>query len=350
MTRTPIEIKNSEYDDLLAVDIYSTNICNYSCHYCHPGSNEGNHGFPKDFDLYVKNIDHLLNVYKENFNKKRIKIEISGGEPTLWPKIGDFAKHLKSNHPEIIRISLITNASRTMRWWRENAKFFDEIQISLHAEGDPLHIIQVADYIYNNTESHVAANVILDPTNWDQSINYLNTVVDHPVPWLVKSWLLVNGAIVREDYTKEQLEQFQDRVKKVPPLEYIKKMEDKGFVSKPSVTKMKFNDGTIEDYTKLTLKRTPNLNNYFGWLCNVGVDKISIAFGQLTSTCGATYIFNLDTPLSLYDKNFVEQFTKSLVQPTVCRELVCGGCTKDLRIPKIKLDNVKQVYQIKYEK
>ena len=95
MTRTPIEIKNSEYDDLLAIDIYPTNICNYSCHYCHPGSNEGNHGFPKDFDLYVKNIDHLLNVYKENFNKKRIKIEISGGEPTLWPRVGDFSKHLK---------------------------------------------------------------------------------------------------------------------------------------------------------------------------------------------------------------------------------------------------------------
>ena len=108
MIRTPIEIQNSDHDDLLCIDIYPTNICNYSCHYCHPGSNEGNHGFPKDFDLYVKNIDHLLNVYKENFNKKRIKIEISGGEPTLWPRIGDFANHLKLNH-------------RLIRRWRQQS-------------------------------------------------------------------------------------------------------------------------------------------------------------------------------------------------------------------------------------
>lgn len=347
--RNPVEIQNSEYDDFLSVDIYLTNICNYSCHYCHPGLNEGDKRFPKDYDLFVKNVDHLLDVYKTYFNKKRIKIELSGGEPTLWPRVGDFANHLKSTHPEIECLSITTNASRTMRWWEENAKFFDEVHITLHAEGRPRHIIDVADYIYLNTDSHIAVNVVLDPTKWELTSQYLEEVVSHPTPWLVKTWLLVNGATVRSDYTQEQLDQFHDRVKKKPPEEYIKRMEDKGFISKPSVTKMIFDDGSVEDFVKLTLKRMPGDNNYQGWSCNVGVDRISLMFGNLIASCGASYLFDLDKPLSLYDKNFIDKFSMDLVKPTICRELVCGGCTKDLRVPKIKITETKKVFPI-YEK
>jgi organic radical activating enzyme len=348
--RAPVEIQNSEYDDFLSVDIYLTNVCNYSCHYCHPGLNEGDKRFPTDYDLFVKNVDHLLNVYKENFNKKKIKIELSGGEPTLWPKVGEFARHLKETHPEIICIAITTNASRTIRWWKENAKFFDEVHISLHAEGNPQQVINVADYIYNNTNSHVAVNVILDPTNWSQCIDYLQTVVDHPTLWLVKSWLLVKGATVREDYTPEQLEEFQDRVKKIPPQEYITLMEERGFISKPSVTKMLFNDNSIEDFTKLTLKRMPGDNNYYSWSCNVGIDRFSLMFGNFIASCGATYLFDLDQPLSLYDKDFVNKFKPNIIKPTICRELVCGGCTKDLRVPKKKIQTENKVFPILNEK
>jgi organic radical activating enzyme len=333
----PIEIINDDYADMLFIEIYPANICNYSCHYCHPGSNEGNKKFPEDYNLYTKNIDHLINVYKKYFNKKRIKMEISGGEPTLWPKLSSFVSHLKHSHSEIFCISLTTNASRTMRWWRENAKYFDEVHISLHAEGNISHIVNVADLIYKTTENHVAVNVILDPTNWEKSIGYLNSVVAHPTPWLVKSWLLIKDSVVRPDYTKEQLAEFQDRAKKIPPNDYIERMKNKGFISPPSITKMKFNDGTIEDYNKLTLKRTSNLNNYFGWSCNVGVDKISISFGDLNSSCGANYLFGLDTPLSLHDSNFIKKFNETLIRPTICRQILCGGCTRDLRIPKKKL-------------
>jgi organic radical activating enzyme len=348
--KKPIEIKNNDYEDFLSIDFYLTNVCNYSCHYCHPGLNEGDKRFFQDYKLFIKNVDHLLTVYKKNFNKKRIKIELSGGEPSLWPKVGEFAKHLKETHPEIICISITTNASRTMRWWEENAQYFDEVHISLHAEGDPYHIIKVADYVFNKTENHVAVNVMLDPTNWDQSVNYLNTVVNHPVPWLVKSWLLVKGATVREDYTKEQLEEFQDRVKKVPPQEYITRMEERGAISKPSLAKMLFDDGSIESFTKLALKRMPGDNNYYGWLCNVGVDRFSIMFGNFVASCGANYLFNLDTPLSLYDNDFVSKFVPEIVKPTICREIVCGGCTKDLRIPKKKIQTENKVFLILNEK
>jgi organic radical activating enzyme len=348
--KIPVAIENKDYDDLLSIDIYLTNVCNYSCHYCHPGLNEGDKRFPKDYELFVRNVDHLLNIYKSQFNKKRIKIELSGGEPTLWPKIGDFARHLKTNHPEIICISIITNASRTLRWWEEHARYFDEVHISLHAEGDPFHIVKIADYVYNNTDNHVSVNVMLDPTNWDQCISYLNTVVEHQTPWLVKSWLLVKGATVRQDYTAEQLEMFEDRVKKIPPTEYIKKMEDRGFISKPSAAKMLFDDGSIEDFTKLTLKRMPGDNNYQGWICNVGVDRVSLMFGKLIASCGATYLFNLEEPLSLYDDKFIDKFNSSIITPVICRELVCGGCTKDLRIPKKRIDLNKKIFPIINEK
>lgn len=348
--KSPIEILNSDYDDSMTVDITLSNICNYSCHYCHPGSNEGTDPFPKNYEVFVKNLDHLLEIYKTEFNKKRIKVELTGGEPTLWPKLDCFARHLKLNHPEIFCLQVTTNASRTLRWWKDNSKVFDEIHISLHKEADTEKVIEIADYIYYETGSFVSVNVILDPTDWDRSLNYLNKMVVHPTPWLVKSWLLVDGTTIRSDYTPEQLEQFEDRVKKKPPDDYIESMLEKGFISKPSNTKIVYDDGSVEDFVKLTLKRNPGDNNFNGWACNVGIDRISIIFGNLLASCGARYLYNIEPPFSLYSEDFINRFSKEIIHPTTCREISCGSCTKDLRVPKKRTEKRKKVISIDYEK
>lgn len=337
MKENIIAIENSDYDEKLSIDIYLGNVCNYSCHYCHPGLNEGDKRFPQDYDLFVKNIDHMLDVYKTNFNKKDIKIELSGGEPTLWPRIADLAKHLKQQHNKVVSTKLITNGSRTLRWWKENANFFDEIHISLHPEGTSEHIIQVADHIYNNTDNHVSVNVVLDPTDWEASKAKLDKVIEHPTPWLTKSWLLVLGAYVRQDYTEQQLKEFEDRVKKIPPRNYIDKMIQRKIITPPSQAHLVFNDGKQEPFTKLSLKRNNGDNVFTGWECNVGVDRISCIWGDIIASCGARYLFNLDKPLSLYDAAFIKKFTPDIVKPVICKQPVCGSCTSDLRIPKRKI-------------
>lgn len=337
MKKDVVAIKNPDYDELLSIDITLANICNYSCHYCHPGLNNGDRGFPLDYDLYTKNFDHLINIYKNKFNKKHIKVELTGGEPTLWPRIADFAKHLKETHPEIDCCKIISNGSRTIRWWKENSQYFDEIHLSLHPEGNPQHVIEVADYIYKNTNNFVTINVILDPTDWETSKNRLDEIVAHTTPWLTKSWLLVSGATVRSDYTKEQLKEFDNRVKKIPPQEYIDKLRERGIIFPPSKATLVYDNGTTEPFTKLTLKREEGDNVFTGWECNTGVDRIACAFGNIISPCGARYLFDLDQPLTLYDEDFTKKFRASIIKPIICRESVCGKCTSDLRIPKRKI-------------
>lgn len=344
--KLPVAIVNNDYDEHLSIDFAISNVCNFKCHYCHPGSNEGDKKFPVDYKLIIKNFDHLLNVYKNYFNKTNIKIEITGGEPTLWPQLGDFAKHLKQVH-NITNIALTTNGSRTIRWWKENSKYFDEVHLSLHPEeGSVDHLIDIADHIFNETDSHVAVNVIMDPNDWSKSKFNLEKVVAWNTPWLVKTWILIkNGSIM--NYNEEQLKILEKKVYKKPPDEYISRMLEKQIISNRSAAKVVYDDGTIESYNSFEL-RNNQTHNFSGWLCNLGVDRIPIIFGQLMGSCGATNIFNLEKPLSIYDKDFIDRFQVDIIKPITCRQMSCGSCTKDLKIPKAKIHNKRSVISINH--
>ena len=51
-------ILNNDDPNLLRIEYMPGNLCNYKCHYCFPGSNEGDVKWP-DVDLVLKNLDHL---------------------------------------------------------------------------------------------------------------------------------------------------------------------------------------------------------------------------------------------------------------------------------------------------
>lgn len=341
-----IRIENEKYSPHLSIDLAIFNVCNFHCNYCHPGSNGGDSRKPNDYDLVVKNFDHLLNIYKTHFNKTDIKIEVTGGEPTVWPKLQDFAKHVKETH-QVNNLALTTNASRTMRWWRENGKYFDEVHISLHPEeGDVDHTIEVADFLYNETDGHVAVNVIMDPTMWDKCKSNLDKVVNHNVPWLVKSWVLVKDGYLRTDYSEEQLEMFRDKVKKLPSQEYIDRMIARKIIPSKSTAKFIYDDGVVEPYNSFMLRQSGD-HNFYGWECNLGVDRVPIIFGDIIGSCGANNIFNSDKILSIYDEDFISKFTPDIIKPIFCNQLSCGSCTKDLKLPKHKVSSTKTFIPIK---
>lgn len=340
--KTPIAILNDEYDDYISIDYMVTNQCNFSCHYCHPGSNEGDLKFPKDYQLLLDNFSHLLTIYKTHFNKKRIKFEITGGEPTLWPKLSHFTKWLKDEH-NVTNVIIPSNGSRTLRWWQENGHVFDEVHLSLHhEEGDADHMIKVADHLYHNTDAHVAINVLMDPTAWDKCKENLDKVLKHPTPWLVKTWVLVEDGHIRDDYTAEQLNMFRDKVQKKPPQWYIDKMIARGIIPKETTAHVKFDDDTIDLYNSFTLREN-RLHNFYGWSCNLGVDRLAILGGVLMGSCGATNLFNLNEPLKIDDPLFKDKFTSELIKPLTCDQFSCGSCTKDLKIPKEKINDVRVI-------
>ena len=239
----PIAIINDDYESYLHISYSFTNTCNYDCNYCWPVSKSGTNRFP-DYDLLIKNMDHLLGIYRNHFNKKTIRMNILGGEPTLWPKLGNFVQWCHSEYN--CRVTMSSNGSRTLRWWKEYCRYFDDIQISVHHEYANLsHIKEVLDEIYSQGDIMTAAQILMDPKAWDKCNNILEELSNHPVPWLVKSRVVLDleDKNIREDYSEEQLEFLSDKVKRLPPTEYIERMRKLGKIqnSEKANATIKFN-------------------------------------------------------------------------------------------------------------
>lgn len=327
-----IEISNN-VKDYLYITYNFTTTCNFKCNYCWPTAHDGKYRFP-DIDIISKNFSHLLSQY----NKKNVRISLSGGEPTLWPELGQFVKYLHDNHA--VRVTLNTNGSRTLRWWKEYADYFDDIQISIHNEFvDIEHTKKVLDEIYSRQTIMTAASVLMDPNNWDRSVKNVSSLVEHPTPWLVKLMTLTKpetGEIM--DYSEDQLLFLKNKIQKRPPEKYIELMFDTGKIIEDDTVNgtVKFSDGTIQILNIHDILKN-KANQFKGWYCNIGKERLGISpSGLLSGNCGERIFKN---HFNLHDPNFVENFSlKEIEVGTVCSKNFCD-CSSDIRVSK-RIKNV----------
>lgn len=334
----PIEIVNPDYDEYLSIQYAFTNVCNYKCNYCWPDSHSGTSRWP-DYDIICKNFDHLISVYKNHFNKKTIRFHMLGGEPTLWPKLGDFAKFIYEKHG--CRITMSTNGSRTLRWWNQYAEYFNDIQVSVHHEFcNVQHIKDVLDCIYAKGNIMTAASVLMDPEAWDKCTSIVDDLIQHPTPWMVKTKTLVESdgdeiSEIYKGYKAEHLDYLREKIKRLPPEEYILKMKELNNIDKDRTSAtIKYSDGSVRPYKTFTLYETKT-NSFLGWECNLGLDRVAIqASGRIQGSCGELKIFGKDV-LHIHDPNFKEKFTPDIIRPVKCSIPFCG-CSAEVRLPKRK--------------
>lgn len=94
-----IRIVNVQEPNVLDIRFWPTDICNYNCICCLPGSKDGVNRYPKNIDTIVKSGRKLFDAYKNKFNKDVLHINLhGGGEPTMWPHIEQFCKEIKEQH------------------------------------------------------------------------------------------------------------------------------------------------------------------------------------------------------------------------------------------------------------
>jgi organic radical activating enzyme len=271
----------------------------------------------------------LLDYYKTYLNKTKFEIHVIGGEPTLWSKFEIFAKHFKEHYNCLISIS--SNGSRTIRWWEENGRYFDEVMLSCHHQQvDVDHLINVANVLYKKNV-WTTAMVLMDSHEWDKCESMVNQLKKSSIGWPV------NALDVRHDtikYTDKQTKYLLSELKKIPNLIYYfknKKFSDK----KPTVY---FDDGSKKKVpeTWLTINKK---NNFYGWKCNVGIDTIYInKDGYVTGACNEN-LYNLDYKFNLLDNDFNKKF-KPILLPTICYKLSCD-CQPESNCRKEKISNSK---------
>lgn len=312
-----IKIEN-ENSDTLDVEFVLGNVCNYKCHYCFPGCHEGTHRWPEHQQI-IENIKLLFAFYKGH-GKLKINLKIIGGEPTLWPYLETFVKEIKKATNVFVRISI--NASRTLSYWKDKSDLFDEITISVHNEFVNLdHIISVADYIHQRQRSNLYVFVLMDPSNWDRSVQCLNYVESKSTGWFLATQpVLLNN---QTRYTQNQFQYMQDKSKR----QGSNPIEDK-----TQSMKMLVENSTIEpyDYKKIVLN---NANGFFGYNCNLGVDRIYINIdGEIQGACGEILF---DKTLNIKDNNFSYKLHRlNKPTPVVCRQHLCG-CAAEIKLAKV---------------
>lgn len=293
------------------------NTCNYTCNYCFPDCNTGTMPYFKDYKLMVKNLKHIFNQYTD---KSVFDINITGGEPTLWPDLQDYCKEIKAEHN--VMLSLQSNGSRTLRWWEENSHLFSKVLLSYHhKEADLEHFVAVADTCYRNT--FVVVTVCMDPDNWDKcidAIEYLKRNSKHK--WYIRLQKLEGNF----KYTPTQIEFLKQPVVRLPNLFHAFRHRHK-FYNKES--KVQFENGKILKINQHDISLN-DWNVFTGWECNLGVDSMYIGpDGFIGGSCGQR-LFDGTQNYSLYDPEFEKHFNPQIT-PTIC------SISKCICVPEINL-------------
>ena len=306
----PIKIISTQDENLLQVRFFPTDICNFNCSYCWPGTHDGNFRYPKDLDAILSNFRNVFDQYKQA-GKTKFHLTISGGgEPTLWPKLEHFCKQLKETHN--VFITLVSNGSRTVEWWKNNYLYFDDVTLSFHNEyADLAHHCAVADFLYEK-ELKVTTLVLMDFKNWNKCVDAVNVMMTSKCPWIIQTKEIVDAPGRGVDsYNTAQIAYLESSIKRIPSSDRLLKHID-DFKLHQSVILFDNNTAKVAKPHTIILNKW---NKFKGWSCMLGVESIVINWdGTVSSSCG----------VSLQQMN-----------PVVCPKNDCS-CQPDTHISKFR--------------
>ena len=317
-----VQVFNPQPKDILRVEFMIGNTCNYSCWYCFKGSHEGTHRWTDDMEQLVTNFKHLFEQYKK-IDKKKLELHIVGGEPTLWPKLGEFVIEIRKAIPSYITIS--SNGSRTVRWWEKFGTVFDKILLSAHwKQIDVPHFIEVADTLHRIGRSPNVM-VLMDPTAWNTCLDLIEQFKKSKHSWFISAMEVMHETI---NYTEEQRAYVAKPTKRRPSLWHIWKNR----MHLKDNPKVKFADGKIKTVNRNWLVLNKQ-NDFFGWQCNIGVDSMMIdPAGTITGACRTRLFENYN----IYDKDFVNKFNPD-IKPKICDKRNTCMCQPESLLDKFKL-------------
>ena len=328
----PVKIKSSKLDNILDVTWDLTNHCNFHCRYCFPGSNAGTHKVDIDLNLLVDNFTHLANQYKTKLGKDFIHLKFSGGEPTLWKDFGKFILKLKEANN--LYIGVISNGSRTLRWWKDYGYLIDNATLSLHiAEADIDHTIAVADTMAMLGKK-VTVLVLMDPDRWDEcvaAVEYMKSTAKEK--WFIEVKTIVDTAEFKVTYTKEQQQYLLKEIKRMPGLLwFIKniKLIANGLIRRYQSVATLDNGSTLKATSSGYISR--GWDRFVGWECAIGLETLYIKWdGTIKGSCGQI-IYGLDYSYNILDSNFIEKYDPNFIT-SICQQPHCV-CLPDTHVSK----------------
>lgn len=302
--------------NVLFVNWALLNTCNYHCAYCHDSLNSGCIDCP-DKGTVLNFIFKLIDKSKKS--NKKLYVEFGGGEVTLYRDVKSIIKKIYNSQGFV---TIISNGSKKVSWWRDNAKYLSGVNLSYHINDikRESHFIEVSKVLEASQTTRFHVNVMMVPERFDDCLVFAKKL-KHEVRCSIALQPLFEGfgheGITRKyPYTPEQ-EQIMKDFRGRPELKTLP----------PSMAELsvKYADGATEALTTFDLIANDQ-TNFVSWDCYAGIDSLVVTVrGDIyRSWCMQ------DGPIgSIYDEHF-----ELPTRPTRCRTPICQ-CGVDLSAKKI---------------
>lgn len=332
----PVKIKSTRRRDILEITWDLTNLCNFHCRYCFPGANDGDYKVTADLDLLANNFTHLSKQYKEKLKKDRIHLKFGGGEPTLWKNFGEFLIKLKEQNNNLY-IGIISNGSRTLRWWKEYGHLIDNANLSFHiAEADVDHHIAVADTLAKLGKK-VTVLVLMDPERWDDCVAAVERMKRTcKEKWFIEVKTIVDTPNSKIVYTDEQREYLIKEIKQMPKITWFIKNINLLF---NGMVRRYQSIATLDDGSILKAGASGYVargwDRFTGWDCDIGLETLYIKWdGSIKGSCGQI-IYGLDYSYNILDTDFIKKYNPEF-KSSICQQQFCN-CLPETHTSKFSL-------------
>jgi len=155
-----------ENDRVLNITWQTSDVCNYRCSYCNPG-NYGGDQPNLDHAMYTENLDRILTKF-EGDGYSKVKLFLSGGEPTHWRVLHEVHGWLDRRLPGRLTVAVNTNLSRPLSWWRDNHRMFDDVVASYHP-GWVKHERFMENALYlQDRVNYLAIRIMMAEEHWSE--------------------------------------------------------------------------------------------------------------------------------------------------------------------------------------
>ena len=240
------------------------NKCTYACSYCPSELHNGSAGW-HDHEQLTAFLDACYDHYTGKLGRE-VLVQYTGGEPTVYPKFKELVRYASERG---IRQSIISNGSRTPRFWSEVAPMFEKVHLSYHHEfADPAKFVDVAEEICKHTDVHV--NVLMLPNQFDEIITMCQELRTRcPTATILLKPLQKDFGSELYDYTdyeKRILDTMHSFHTDTGPR---KKNYPSGHLN------VEYADGRKEGTTPSALMLA-GVNQWKGWQCNIGIETLNV--------------------------------------------------------------------------
>lgn len=307
-----IDHADARYAGVVLVDWMLGSACNYACSYCPKELHDGSISWQGEADILAL-YDRLAEHYQRDRGRS-VWLQFTGGEPTMHPR---FLSIVEAAAGFGFQVSVISNASRTLRFWRRVRPLLDAAILTYHPE-----FVKLAPFVdvlrLLSEEMPVHVNVTMPPDRFDAVYAEADAIAAAvPTCTVALKPLRVGFRSQLYPYTDEQRARLDTRLTRVGHPE----------AQKPrGILRVTRQDGRTFDAHVHDLVLT-DTNRWKGWLCHAGLESLRInGDGRVTrAVCSAGGdLGQIGGAVQLPD------------MPVTCDREVCA-CISDMLITKVRI-------------